>query len=127
MQDIDNEGEQILNSIASADKFNYWMYKQVFPWSNGKILEIGSGIGNISNFFINDKKDIVLSDLRNQYIIKLKKKFNGKEVINLNLIDSNFDEKYKDHIGQYDLVFALNVVEHIKNDKKALQNIYKLL
>jgi 2-polyprenyl-3-methyl-5-hydroxy-6-metoxy-1,4-benzoquinol methylase len=127
MSNIDLDGEQILESIAVADKFNYWMYSKMKPWSNAKTLEIGSGIGNISQFFIQDNKQIVLSDLREQYTQNLKEKFSNNEVIQLDLVDPNFENTYADHLEQYDFVFALNVVEHIKDDKKALTNIYKLL
>ena len=60
---IDLEGLVILNVIEKADHFNHWMYKTISPNCNGKILEIGSGIGNISKFFIDDKKEIVYNSV----------------------------------------------------------------
>ena len=124
---IDIEGEETLEAISNADNFNEWMYSQIEPYAEGKILEIGSGIGNISNFFIEDNKDIVLSDVRDQYIKKLSAKYPNQDVVSMDIVDENFDEKFIDHFGKYDLVFALNVVEHIKDDKQALENIQKLL
>jgi 2-polyprenyl-3-methyl-5-hydroxy-6-metoxy-1,4-benzoquinol methylase len=125
-KEIDLEGLETLNVIEKADKFNNWMYETIKPHCKGKILEIGSGIGNISEFFIADKFDIVLSDLRDNYIEILTDKFSN-QVLKIDLVDENFDIKYNSLIGTFDSVFALNVVEHIKDDVQAIANCKKLL
>ena len=90
---IDNEGMDILSVIEKADKFNFWMYETIKPYCKGKILEIGSGIGNISQFFIKEKYNITLSDIRDNYCEILRDKFkthqNGIEVINVDLVDQD--------------------------------------
>ena len=47
-KEIDEEGMETLKAISEANKFNEWMYERIAPDCSGKILEIGSGIGNIS-------------------------------------------------------------------------------
>ena len=41
---FDFEGEETLKSMSNAVKLNQWMYSQILPFMNGKVLEIGSGI-----------------------------------------------------------------------------------
>jgi 2-polyprenyl-3-methyl-5-hydroxy-6-metoxy-1,4-benzoquinol methylase len=120
---------EILSVIEKADNFNEWMYQTIKPFVKGRILEIGSGIGNISQFFLTDKYDITLSDVRDSYCDKLTQKFGDKgiQVFNIDLVDADFEGKYKNMLGSFDTVFALNVVEHIENDHLALRNINKLL
>jgi SAM-dependent methyltransferase len=125
-KNIDLEGLVILNVIEKADNFNEWMYDKIKLNCSGRTLEIGSGIGNISNFFVRDNKEIVLSDLRDNYCDILKGKFRN-EVLKINLVDSDFENKYKDLMNSFDSVFALNVVEHIEDDVLAIQNCKKLL
>lgn len=120
-------GESTLNSISSADKFNKWMYDQMKPYMKGRILEIGSGIGNISKILVNDQKDVVLSDYSSNYIDLLKEKFENTIVLQIDLVDPNFETKHKNLFGDFDFIFALNVVEHIEDHELALKNIYKLL
>jgi 2-polyprenyl-3-methyl-5-hydroxy-6-metoxy-1,4-benzoquinol methylase len=124
-------GESTLTTIANANAFNRWMYETIRPHANGKILEIGSGIGNISQYFIDDNATITLSDISDEYCTILKNKYsqtkNVQGVFAFDLVHPTFDEIYKDHIGQYDTVFALNVVEHIENDTRAIANCKKLL
>lgn len=127
----DKIGETTLNIIAKAQNFNEWMYHTIKPFCKGKILEIGSGIGNISHFFLKDNFEIMLTDIRKGYCSKLKSDFShsfnflGAEI--MNLAETDFDKKFKVHIGQYDTVFALNVIEHIQDDYLAIRNCNKLL
>lgn len=130
-EENDIVGESTLEVIAEADKFNRWMYQTIKPFCKGKVLEIGSGIGNISSFFMEDEFEILLTDIRKGYCQKLEERFQdnpfflGTEVVNLT--DEDFDSKFQNHLGQYDTVFALNVVEHIYDDVLALKNCRKLL
>lgn len=127
-KEVDREGWDTLDAIADADKFNEWMYRTIRPFCQGRVLEIGSGIGNISTFFIRDKADITLSDIRPVYCEVLKEKFPGaSDVLEMNLTDPGFDSAFAMHIGKYDAVFALNVVEHIEDHALAIRNCYKLL
>lgn len=68
-------GESTLKAISSADKFNAWMFDQLKPYINGRVLEIGSGIGNISKFLVNQHDQVTLSDIRQGYVIKLREEF----------------------------------------------------
>jgi 2-polyprenyl-3-methyl-5-hydroxy-6-metoxy-1,4-benzoquinol methylase len=126
IKEIDQEGLEILSVIEKADRFNEWMYRTIAPHCKGKILEIGSGIGNISQFFIADKQEIVLSDLRDNYCDILRNKFNNP-VMKMDLVHPDFDNEYAGAIGTFDTLFALNVVEHIKDDLLAIGNCKKLL
>lgn len=131
LKPVDKEGQEILESISVADKFNEWMFKTIEPFCKGKILEIGSGIGNVSCFFLKNGFEILLTDLRDNYCEVLSTKF--KEYKNLigvkqiDLVAHDFEIKYADLIGTFDTVISLNVVEHIKDDKLAIINCKKLL
>ena len=126
-KEIDTEGEQILKLMSKGTKLNYWMYSQIKPYVTGKTLGIGSGIGNISRYFIENGDEIYLSDIRDQYLKLLKSKYPDNEVIKIDLVDPDFDVKHSKLFETFELVFALNVIEHIQDDRKALINISKLL
>tara|TARA_A100001011_G_scaffold271317_1_gene280530 strand:- start:133 stop:846 length:714 start_codon:yes stop_codon:yes gene_type:complete len=126
-KEFDFEGEETLKSMSHAVNLNNWMYSQIEPYINGRVLEIGSGIGNISQVFIKEGKDIDLSDIRDQYIDFLNDKFPNNKVLKIDLVHPDFDKVYNHLSGTYDLVFALNVIEHIEDDKLAIKNLSKLL
>ncbi len=126
-KDVDKEGLENLEAITEADRFNAWMYDTIKPHCEGKILEVGSGIGNISQFFVRDQADIHLSDIRDNYLLALGDRFPDTNQTKLDLVHPHFEALYSEHLDQYDTVFALNVVEHIKDDVLTMKNIKKLL
>jgi len=127
----DKEGLSTLETISKADKFNRWMFDAIYPFCKGRILEIGSGIGNISQFFIGANASITLSDIRENYCTHLKEKFTDapalEDVILINLANPDFENTYRQYEKAFDTVFALNVVEHIEDDVLALKNCHFLL
>lgn len=130
-KEIDPEGMATLHAIEEAKAFNNWMYQTIKPYCKGNVLEVGSGIGNISECFLADGFDITLSDIRENYCEALKNKFpsqsNLKGIIVLDLVAPNFEQQYAHLLDNFDTVFALNVVEHIFDDALALANCRKLL
>jgi SAM-dependent methyltransferase len=128
---VDHEGQETLEAIADAPRFNAWMYGVTSARLRGRILEIGSGIGNISQFYLADNRQIMLSDIRDNYCGYLESEF-GKEksclgVRRIDLVLPDFETEYADLLNTFDSVFALNVVEHIFDDSLAIANAKKLL
>lgn len=128
---LDPHGQVTLEVISEAGRFNRWMYETIRPFCSGTILEIGSGIGNISKYFLDDGQTIVLSDLRKNYLNQLEKNFSGYDnllgIVQLDLVDPAFGSRFASHHERYNTLFALNVVEHIENDDLAIQNARSLL
>ena len=127
----DPEGELTLEVISRANRFNRWMFKTIESHCSGRILEIGSGIGNISKFFLEAGHTLALSDIRMHYIDHLKKSFSRYpkllDIMQLDLVDPDFRKKFGSMEGMFNTVFSLNVIEHIKNEQLALENAGFLL
>jgi 2-polyprenyl-3-methyl-5-hydroxy-6-metoxy-1,4-benzoquinol methylase len=117
--------------MAEAPAFNEWMYSTIAPFTKGEILEIGSGIGNISALFIHQNKFITLSDIDDFYIQFLKKKFHQsskvKDFLSIDLQSKDFKNHYRHLERKYDTVFLLNVLEHLEDDSSAIENCKYLL
>lgn len=128
---IDPEGHETLDAVATARQFNRWMYETILPHCQGTILEIGSGIGNISEFFLAAGHPICLSDIRPNYVDILTEKYghypNLRSVLLMDLVDPDFDRQFQPELETFDTIFALNVVEHIQDDELAVRNAGKLL
>lgn len=128
---LDEVGKSTLENLSAADRLNDWMYGSIRPFVKGRILETGSGIGNISSCFVQHGIPLAVSDYSQYYCDLLAQKFAGepliKGVFQLDLADSAFEERYPQLVGKFDTVYALNVVEHIKDDRLAIANCKKLL
>ncbi len=127
----DNVGLDTLEAVSAAPKFNKWMFSQIQPFLKGPVLEIGSGIGNMSRLLIESFPDSFLSDFDKGYWRHLKEQFGEqehvREVIHMDLVDKDFDRKFGKYFGTMSSVFALNVVEHIEDHKLAVENAKKLI
>jgi SAM-dependent methyltransferase len=127
----DPVGLHTLEVVAKADHFNRWMYDQFKNELKGEILEIGSGIGNISKLVIEDGHFITLSDYNEDYCDKLNSEFssskNVREIIRIDLLHPQFEIQFESYKNRFDSIFHLNVIEHIKDDRLALKNCSYLL
>ena len=122
-------GYQALERIAVAPAFNKWMFQTIEPFINGKILEIGSGIGNLSKFFVDKEMSICLSDYDPDYINILSDKFPqlSSSIIKIDLSDPDFEFNNLSSKSSFDSIFLLNVLEHIEDDNRAVRNCIYLL
>jgi 2-polyprenyl-3-methyl-5-hydroxy-6-metoxy-1,4-benzoquinol methylase len=127
----DPVGFETLDVISTADQFNKWMYETIAPFIKGDVLELGSGIGNISSFLIKNFDNVTLSDYNLYYCQYLKEKYssqqNLKAVYSIDLQKENFEDQYKSLKGSFDSIILLNVIEHLKKDSKAIENCHFLL
>lgn len=115
----------ILEVLEGADNYNQWIAESILPYVNSPALEIGSGIGNITTYFLN-KKPLYVTDKDETLIKHLKKRFSKINKVYVSKFDitKNSPSHYKSNFAS---AFAVNVLEHIKNDKNALLNIRETL
>jgi 2-polyprenyl-3-methyl-5-hydroxy-6-metoxy-1,4-benzoquinol methylase len=129
--ETDPSGLQTLERFAQARRFNRWMFDTIQPYCKGQVLEVGSGIGNLSQYFLEKNFRLTASDLRDEYINILHGKFgrnpNLAGIKSIDLAVENFETRFSDLLQQFDTVVALNVIEHIQDDHLAISNCKKLL
>jgi SAM-dependent methyltransferase len=127
----DPSGFETLEAFSRAPSINRWVYEKISKYAQGELLEIGSGIGNISAHLLKDRSTVSLSDLRPEYCQLLEKKF-GQDphlqgVYELDLSLKDFKSKNAALLEKFDTVVALNVIEHIADDSLAIRNAKALL
>jgi 2-polyprenyl-3-methyl-5-hydroxy-6-metoxy-1,4-benzoquinol methylase len=127
----DPAGLETLEEFADAPTFNKWLFDNLAPYCKGRILEIGSGIGNISRFLLEQPGPVTLTDLRPEYCSRLREKYadcrNLSAVRRLDVSVTDFEATYPGLVDCFDTVLASNVVEHIGNDTQAVTNCRKML
>ncbi len=107
---------------------NRWIFEQIKPCLGENILEIGSGIGNISKFLVSFGRNVILTDINETYLSYLKHRFIGNPKVKILKFDILSDDASNIlPLLKIDIIVCINVLEHIENDQKALENIYKIL
>ncbi|HEX6333628.1 MAG TPA: class I SAM-dependent methyltransferase [Flavisolibacter sp.] len=121
----DPVGASTLEIISKASRLNKWMYDTIRPFIKGEVLEVGSGIGNISQYLVRAGYSITLSDYNPEYRRKLEPVMapykNVREIISIDLQEDQYELKYQQYREKFDTVFLLNVIEHINDDMKAVE------
>ena len=106
-------------------RYNRWMFDRLRRWIGRRVLEIGSGIGNLSTFLV-DREQLVLTDTREEYLNRLRQRFAGRTNIAVaRLYLPNDDSAVARQ--RFDTVICLNVLEHVDDDLSSLVAIRRLL
>ena len=122
----DTTGAATLERLgADAPRYNRWLTERVAPWVGRRVLEIGAGIGNMAEYFI-DRERLVLAEPEAFYRERLAQRFAGRSnvrVVPLRLpaVDPGLAAE------RLDTVICLNVLEHVEADGASLAAMRGLL
>jgi len=122
----DAHGSQILGRLARAPRFNAWMADVIRPFCGQKVLEIGSGTGNLTRRLV-PRGLYVASDVNPLYLQTLRGLTADRPYLDVTLTDVTQGASFPQVEGGFDTVICLNVIEHVPDDRGALRNIHRVL
>lgn len=126
MYQKDEYGSAIIVQLESARKFNLWMGHILRPLVGDRVLEIGAGIGNLSNQFI-PRELYVVSDTNPHYLHYLRSYAHGKPYVHVLRIDATDSLDFAGLKEQFDTALMINVLEHASDEQLALKNVWSAL
>lgn len=104
---------QELENFDKAKIFQKYIFFHIKKFLKDGIFEVGAGLGSFSKEYINNYRDIHLSDLDTQNFKILEKKFSDKRI-------KISQETIQDTERKYNTIVYLNVLEHIQEDTKEI-------
>ena len=112
-----------------ANRYYSWIYEEIKPFIKGNILEIGSGLGNLSKILISQNKnnEIILSDTDKSFLEILSQEYKSFNNVHVKDYDLDNVSNHWHRDLKIDTCIAINVLEHIEYDIKAVRNIYNIL
>jgi len=122
----DEYGSQILSRLARARRFNLWMADAIRPYLGDRVLEIGSGVGNLSRALL-PRARYVASDINPLYLETLANLASDRPYLKSSYCDVSDLNSFPITDGGYDSVICLNVLEHVADDRRSLNNIKRVL
>jgi SAM-dependent methyltransferase len=121
----DPVGADTLEQLSGAERYNRWMFDRLRRWVGRRVLEIGSGIGNLSAFLVGSER-LVLTDTREEYLGRLRKRFAGHPNVAVERL--YLPNEHGRLAGQrFDTIICLNVLEHVEDDSGSLVAIRGML
>lgn len=124
--DTPHHGEKTLRRMSRLSRYNAWLWDHVKPFVGRRVLEVGSGIGTMTEYFL-DRDLVIATDIDPLYLDRLKAKFNGRANLVVRPLDLAQLEPSVFADLRPDTVICLNVLEHIQDDAEMLRRCHALL
>jgi len=114
--------------LSERFNYNYWIYDNIHNHIGNHILEVGAGIGNITDFII-FKNNLTLIDINQDYIGYLKAKYSFRDKLNFDVFNIDIQNITLSPIAdkKFDTIICLNILEHLEKDYKAIDNMISIL
>jgi SAM-dependent methyltransferase len=118
-------GHSTLESLSAAPGVAKWTMEQFSPHLGNRILEAGSGMGNLTARLL-DRESLVVVDIDERHIRAVKKRFGHLE--NLEAVQGDLQDPgfYEGLQGEFDSVLCVNVLEHLDHPEAAVSGFYKV-
>jgi 2-polyprenyl-3-methyl-5-hydroxy-6-metoxy-1,4-benzoquinol methylase len=123
-------GRRTLELFAETPQLNRWIYGKLAPHVRGDVLEIGSGIGTLSRLIVADLANdarVVLSDNDPTYLSALSTAFADDRRVSVVPYDLEGLPPPAIAERRFDTILAVNVVEHVANDRALIATLTELL
>ena len=109
-----------LKFFDNSKNFRLYQLQLIQKYLSGHIAEVGPGNGGNLYYYINKPDKIDLFEPSKKHYLNLKKNFKKKKKI-------TFYNKIFGGKKKYNTILYLDVIEHIKEDKKEIFKAFKLL
>lgn len=125
---VDDVGAETLRRMAGLEAYNRWLHDRFDAYLGNRILEIGSGIGNQTQYFAGRDR-VIASDIDPYYVDILQSKFGQQPNVRIASFRFPLTEADRDdlHRERIDTIVCLNVLEHIEDHRSTLKDCASVL
>lgn len=118
-------GRQTLQRLETADEYGDWIHNRLRPWLGESVIEVGAGIGALGRRLA-DRRRLCLTDLREDYIEQLRRRFASKPGVEIFQADILQPPEALCR-GEFDTAISCNCIEHIEDDVSALRQMARMV
>ena len=122
-------GAITLRRMATLSPYNRWLHERFERYLGKRILEVGSGVGNQTRYFVDNRELVIASDIEPHYLRELMGRFGDRK--NVRVASYTFPLRERDRADLtsdgVDTIVCLNVLEHIENDQSTLEDFAGVL
>jgi SAM-dependent methyltransferase len=113
--------------MSEAKNYFRWQYNLVEPYLGQRILEIGCGIGNFTEFMKRADRHILGIDIDGNCVTAHNERFADAPEIEAKQLDVLGRGASEARAFQPDTIVCLNVLEHIADDAAVLRSMWHIL
>jgi glycosyltransferase involved in cell wall biosynthesis len=121
-------GARTLRRMAQLSQYNKWLHDRFDSYLGQRILEVGAGVGNQTQYFI-DRDRVIASDVEPQYVKELTTKFGRLAGVRVASFRFPLSAAEREDLKaeRLDTIVCLNVLEHIEDDRSTLADFAAVL
>jgi phospholipid N-methyltransferase len=116
-----------LLQMNSAVNYTQWLYSMIHPFLGKKVLEVGAGIGNLTNKIIKDVDQLIAVEPNAACQKLLRQAFQNHSKFSLIPQRIEVSQSLNEFQDKIDTILCVNVLEHIQNDAEILKVFNNLL
>jgi 2-polyprenyl-3-methyl-5-hydroxy-6-metoxy-1,4-benzoquinol methylase len=121
----DYEGRD-LEALAEIPRYQNWLLEPFRTRLKGRILEVGAGIGNLAEQYVDDADEAVLLEPAENLAARLQSRFANRA--HVRTIGRPLEEAVADFApASFDACILVNVLEHVEDDGAMLRRLRTLL
>ena len=119
LEQDENQLRDSLYIMASMGRYNQWLYSNISRYLGERVLEVGSGTGNIT-VFLREKAQVVSLEPDGASVGEARRRF--ADLPNIEIVQTTLEEysRSQRNFAAFDTVVGINVLEHIEDDVEAL-------
>jgi glycosyltransferase involved in cell wall biosynthesis len=116
-------GAVTLRRMGRLRAYNGWLHDQFDAYLGRRILEVGSGVGNQTRYFV-DRERVIASDIEQHYVRELVAEFGTRRSVRVASFRFPLGPRDRQDLAaeRIDTIVCLNVLEHIEDDRSTLQD-----
>jgi SAM-dependent methyltransferase len=118
--------EEVRRRRALIAKCDAWLFETIAPFLGQRILEVGSGHGNLAQHML-DRHLVVCTDVDADSVALLRERFRAAPNVVAEVVDIADPAALELAGHAVDTVVSLNVFEHIEHDDRALRHARAIL
>lgn len=120
-------GRRALEVHAHTPRLNAWYLEQFAGRLCGDVLELGSGLGNLSRPIRQQCRSLVVTDVEPAYLEALHQAFHDVANVDVCRFDLDYPPPPALAARRFDAIISLNVLEHVARDDQAVRQLVRLL
>jgi SAM-dependent methyltransferase len=119
--------EDSLDLIEDLGAYNRWVFDLLRPHVAGRVLEVGCGTGNITQFLAGQADEVVGIDPVARFVDKFRLRFTGNSSVTSHRCTLAELTPADDDTRRFDTAVSCNVFEHIEDHVAALEQVARHL
>ncbi len=112
--------------MSEAKRYFAWQGRLVRPYLGQRVVEFGCGTGNFTGMLL-DREAVIAVDVEPECLDRLRQRYGDRRNLHILPIDETGSGISQLARFQPDSCVCLNVLEHIEDDRRALQQMASIL